>query len=664
MKTRTLGIALAGVATAALIGVTANGQTSRNAAVVTQVTVPATAENFRLVDNKAFGHELYYFKNSKAVVLISHKVGSKHIAAAADTIEKIAADYADQDVEVFLINSNPADSREAINADLKAIGLEGVRVLQDDTQLIGESLGISREAEALVIQPGKSFAVAYHGPIDNRFAGETPKANAKVKAAYVTDALDAIAGGNAVKASSAELKSPAIAFPNRARKAEFANISYSETVAPLIAENCAACHAENGIAPFALNSYEMVKGFAPMIREVIRTDRMPPYNADRHMGEYKDDMNLTAGEMQTLVHWIEAGAPRGSGPDILKAEVKPAPEWPLGEPDAIVTMPEYEIPATGIVDYQYPKVQNPLTEGRWLRASTVNVGDRQAVHHLLSTVGNYAVGAETTVYPEDTGVWIEPGADVSAQLHYTPYGKATTDISRVGMYFYPKGEEPKYIRRSAVVVNSGIEIPAGEARHKEVAYMTFPADATLYTVYPHAHYRGDSMQIFLQKPGGKEELILSLPKYDFNWQRGYDFAEPIQVKPGTKIITRYVYDNSVHNPANPDPTETVTWGEQSHEEMQFTSFSYRWNDETVENQTPQHQEALQASLMIGALDKNIDDKLQRAEIKGRMGQMLLAQFDKLDADTDGALSLEELKPVASMMNRGRRRAEADGVAPS
>ncbi len=663
MKTRTLSIALAGVAAAALIGVTANGQT-RSASVATQVSVPAQAENFRLVDNKAFGHELFYFKDSKAVVLISHKVGSAHIAAAADAIQKVAADYAAKGVEVFLLNSNPGDTREAINADLKANGLESLRVLQDDTQLIGESLGVTREAEAFVIQPSASWAIAYNGPIDNRFASKSPKSNAKVKSAYLANALDAIVAGQDVRVSTAELKSPEIAFPHRERAAEFANISYSDSIAPMIADNCAACHTEGGIAPFALNSYEMVKGFAPMIREVIRTDRMPPYNADRHLATYKDDMNLSATQMQTLVHWIEAGAPRGSGEDILKAAVKPAPEWALGEPDAIVTMPSYDIPATGIVDYQYPSVQNPLTEGRWLRASTVNVGDRQAVHHLLSTVGNYAVGAETTVYPEDTGVWIEPGADVSAQLHYTPYGKATTDVSRVGMYFYPKGEEPKYIRRSAVVINSGIEIPAGVARHKEVAYMTFPAEATLYTIYPHAHYRGESMQIFLQEPGGEEELVLSLPKYDFNWQRGYDFAEPVQVKPGTKIVTRYIYDNSEANPANPDPTETVTWGQQSHEEMQFTSFSYRWNDETVDNQQPQHEAALQSSMMIGALDKNIDDKLQKAEIKGRMGQMLLAQFDNLDKDADGALSLDELKPVAAMMRRGRRNAESDGVVPS
>src|SRR5690606_5164188 len=166
------------------------------------------------------------------------------------------------------------------------------------------------------------------------------------------------------------VKGAVIDFPGRSAKAkaEFAQISYSDTIAPLLEEKCVACHQQGGIAPFAFDSYEKVKGFSPMMREAVRTDRMPPFDADPHIGTFKDDKSLSSDEIKTLVRWIEAGAPRGSGPDRL-AEVKHvAPDWPLGEPDLIVDIPAYTVPAGGVVDYQYPTTPNPLKEGRWLKA--------------------------------------------------------------------------------------------------------------------------------------------------------------------------------------------------------------------------------------------------------------------------------------------------------
>jgi hypothetical protein len=371
-------------------------------------------------------------------------------------------------------------------------------------------------------------------------------------------------------------------------------------------------------------------------------------------------MNLADQDQKTLIHWIEAGAPRGEGSDPLKINAKPAPEWELGPPDLVLTLPAFKVPASGVVDYQNPTVKNPLTEGRWLRASQVKPSDRRAVHHLLSNgAGGYAVGAETTVFPADTGTWVEPGTTFRFQLHYTPYGKETTETTRVGLYFYPKDKPPEIMRRSAVIANAGIEIPPGEARHQETAYITFPENATLFTVFPHAHYRGENMAVSILEPGAKEEkLILSLPKYDFNWQRGYDFAQPIHVKAGSKLITRYEYDNSKNNPANPDPTITVRWGEQSWEEMQYTALGFRWDDETVSNRKDDYQKRLEASRSIGIMDTNIDGKVAKSEVRGRMGQMILANFDKLDTNKDGFLEDSELASVNQVINGRIREAQA------
>ena len=643
MQARTLKLALASVCAAAIAaaGVTAYAQIAGSNMVASAVKPADRADDFRLVDQNSKAHLLSYYKFAPAIVLVSHAVGSSDMNDAALSIRNLATSLKGTDAQLFLMNSTPGVTREAISADMKALNLD-LPVLIDDTQLVGESLGVSRVAQALVINP-KTWKVVYSGPTGT-------KLNA---------AVDALKSGQAVKASHVDMTTAALAFPNR-DKAAHAKISYEKEIAPILAKNCVACHSEGAIGPFAMDSYEKVKQWSGMIREAIRTDRMPPYNADPHVNAFAADMNLKAKDATTLIHWIEAGAPRGEGSDPLKINAKAAPEWELGTPDLIIELPEYAIPASGVVDYQNPEVKNPLTEGRWLRAATVKPSDRQAVHHLLSNgAGGYAVGAETTVYPQGTGTWVAPGQTFRFQMHYTPYGKATVEKTRVGLYFYPKDAPPEILRRSAVIANAGIEIPPNTARHEEVAYITFPEKATLFTVFPHAHYRGESMAVSIIKPGStKEELIISLPKYDFNWQRGYDFATPVKLEPGTKLVTRYTYDNSKNNPANPDPMIKVTWGEQSHEEMQYTALGFRWDDETVANRKDDYQKRLEESRSMGIMDKNIDDKVAKSEVRGRMAQMLLANWDKVDTDKDGYLVTSEMAQINGIINGRIREAQA------
>ena len=656
MKTRTLALAMASVAAAALVavGVSAYGQVAGANMTATQVKPADRADDFRLVDQNSNAHLLSYYKYAPAIVIVNHVNGSAQMKAAAPALKALQASFAGTENQLFLLNSTPDVTREAIQADMASLGLD-LPVLIDDTQLVGESLGMSRVGQALVIAP-KTWKVVYSGPLTGKLAGTTTKTDT----AYVTDAVKALTAGQTVKVSHVDMSTPLLAFPSREKKADFAKISYEKEVAPMLAKNCVACHTEGGIGPFAMDSYEKVKQWSGMMREAVRTDRMPPYNADPHVGKFTGDMNLSTQDQKTLIHWIEAGAPRGAGEDPLKLNAKPAPEWELGTPDMVIELPAYTVPASGVVDYQNPVVKNAMTEGRWLRAATVKPSDRAAVHHLLSNgVGGYAVGAETTVFPQKVGSWVAPGQDFKFQMHYTPYGKQTVEKTRVGLYFYPKDQPPEIMRRSAVVLNAGLVIPPGEARHQEVAYITFPEKATLYTVFPHAHYRGESMHVSLLKPGSdKEELIVSLPKYDFNWQRGYDFATPLKIEPGTKLITRYVYDNSKNNPANPDPTIEVKWGEQSWEEMQYTALGFRWDDETVTNRKDAYQTELENSRTLGMMDTNIDGKVAKTEVRGRMAQMLLANWDKVDLNKNGFIDGEEMTPINQMMTKRIKDAQA------
>ena len=606
-------------------------------------------DDFQLTDHTRLAHQLYYYGYAPAIVLMTRENGSALSRERSAELQKIAGAYQSQGVLFFLLDSNLSDTRAAAAAAAAKEGLS-LPILMDEQQLVGEQLGVKREGEVFVIDP-KTWTVAYRGPVPSTRA-----------------ALDAVLAGKPVARPRIDVaEGRTLSFPEQARAAAFARISYSKDIAPILQAKCVTCHLKGGIGPFAMDSYEVVKGFSPMIRETIRTRRMPPYFADPHIGTFKNNQGLTPAETKTIVHWVEAGAPRGEGPDPLLANAgRVASEWPdnLGKPDVVVDLPAFKVPASGLVEYQYMRVDNPFPQNTWLRAIAMKPGDRRVLHHVVSnhvpdatrpraeipggSVGSYTPGAQPQVMADNSGAPVPGGGKLNFQMHYTTMGAETTDHTQVG--FYVMKTPPKYIKRSAVIGDFALYIPAGEARHKEVAYMTFPADAYLYTLYPHAHYRGYHVELKARTPDGKDKMLLSLPKYDFNWQRDYDPVEPILVKAGTKLIATWVYDNSTHNPANPDPKRNVTWGEQTPDEMMYFRINYRWADETVEHVRNDLQEKLFGSSMLGALDDNIDGLVQPDELRGRMGAMIKSRFAEMDRDKNGGLDSSEL------MNGGGRRA--------
>jgi hypothetical protein len=603
--------------------------------------VPEKVGNFQLTDTTRLAHELYYFKYAPAIVVMSQSNGSKVSRESAAELAKIQAAYKDQGVLFYLMNSNVSQSREATAKEAKAQKF-AMPVLMDELQLVGEQLGVQRDGEVFVIEPKSGFKVAYHGPVS-----QTSKA------------IDAVLAGKAVANPRVEVKAgSAISFPERGKAAEHANISYSKDVAPIMQAKCVACHQEGGIAPFKFDSYEVVKSFAPMIAESVMSDRMPPYFADPHIGTFKNDHGLSAEQNKTLIHWLRAGAPRGSGPDILKEQAGKAPDWPveLGKPDLVLTLPAFDVPSKGTVEYQNMRVDNPFKQDTWLKAIAIRPGDRSVLHHVTSnhspdrgtapakipggSVGSYTPGAEPQIIADGAGAPVPAGGKLSFSMHYTTTGKAATDQTQIG--YYTLKQAPEFIKRSTVISDFALKIPKGEARHTEIAYLEFPADAYLYTLYPHAHYRGWSVELTQKNPDGSEKILLSLPKYDFNWQRDYDPVDPILIKGGTKLIARWIYDNSSHNAANPDSTINVTWGEQSWEEMMYFRVNYRWADETVSNVRNDLQAKLMDSRTIGALDNNADNKVQIDELTGTMASVK-TRFAALDLNKDGGLDKKELE---------------------
>jgi hypothetical protein len=534
-------------------------------------------DDFRLNDQNGLSHELYYLSDMKAVVLLAAGNDCAASRTAAKTLDALRARYQAQGVEFLAIDSNLKDTPESITKETKADGT-GLPVLTDELQLIGESLGFARNGEVLIVNP-QNWKVIYEGAAE------------KGGNHYAAAALDATLAGTPVKVSRTDTAGCDIVMPERARRSAHAQISYEKTIAPMLSTHCVACHREGGIAPWQMSSYDMVRGFSPMIREVLRTKRMPPWHADPHYGVFSNDRSLSAEETKTLVHWIEAGSPRGGGADPLTEVKKDWPVWALGAPDLVVNLPKFDVPATGVIPYQMWTVDNPLDHDVWVRAVDFLPGARSNLHHIIATIGgemapgdkrdntegslaDYVPGSEPLQIPPESGILLKKGAKFGFQAHYTVNGKPVTDGTQMGLYFMDK--PPQYRYRAAIMANPRIKIPANTKAYTNDAVYKFDREVLVYSLHPHAHFRGAAAEFVAQYPDGREEVLLNVPRYEFNWQTTYVLKTPIVLPAGTAVKYSMTYDNSTQNKANPDPNRVVPWGQQTWDEMLFGVIRFRY----------------------------------------------------------------------------------------
>ncbi len=600
-------------------------------------------DNFQLLDQHGKAHELYYHRDASAIVLMVHGIGCPVVRNSLADFAALSRQFARDNVRFFYLNSNAHDDREAIAREAQEWSID-IPVLSDQAQLIGPSLALTRTAEVLVIDPA-TWRVVFRGPLNNRVSYQRQQEAASEH--YASDAIDALLAGHAVPQTDRELQGCLINW------LEDDPVTYAEDIAPLLQRHCLACHSEGGIAPWAMSQYEIVRGFAPMLREVVRTGRMPPWFADPLHGEWREGQGLSALEKRQLVRWVEEGALQGEGRDPLQELTGASQAWRLGEPDLVVEIPAQEVPASGVIDIQYPVVPNPLDTPRWIVAAQVMPGDRKALHHMYAGIGTvdgssqtvrdsfivgWSPGLELGEMPAGTGVYLPADAAFLFEMHYTAYGKATVDRTRIGLYFAE--QPPQQPLRYGEVINQLIDIPANARDHIEQAYYDVTADMTLHTLVPHSHYRAYATRYSVRFPDGSREILLSVPAYDFNWQRSYSFATPRRIPAGSRIEYTTWFDNSRHNLANPDPGKRLFWGLQSEDEMVLGVFLYTLDGETVEQQTYQPRRDMIARQM-GFLDRNQDGLLERSEVPAAMQRMFYKLFFKGDQDADQKLSLRE-----------------------
>lgn len=554
-----------------------------NADVRTKGEGEATVSDFALIDHKGAFRQLYYYAKdpkTRAIVLFVQGNGCPLVRKQVPELKRLRDAYSTKGVVFWMVNANRQDSREEIAKEAAEFEID-LPILLDETQMVAKGLKVNRTAEAIVIEPN-TWRIRYRGAIDDRMSYETEKP--ETKHAYLKDALDALLADRRIKTEVTSAPGCLVTY------ARTEPVSYSETIAPMIKENCVRCHARGGIGPFAMSSYERVRGHAAMIREVLLTRRMPPWQADPHVGKFGNDFSISPEQTATLVQWIDAGAPRGKGVDPLDGYQPDLPEWKLGKPDYIIEIPEQSVAAEGIFDYRYVTVDVPNTEDMWLRATEILPGNTRVLHHIIATtimpgedrnrngksLTGYAPGMGPDLLPKGTGRLLKGGAQIVFQLHYTASGKAEKDRSRLGLYLAK--ELPQQELRSNVLIDYRFKIPAGASEFTTSKSRKFDKDALLYTMNPHMHLRGKWMRYIARYPDGTEEMLLNVPNYRFDWQRNYELAEPKRIPKGTEIIVEAAWDNSPMNLNNPDPTKEVGWGDQTFNEMFFASYRYTYPD--------------------------------------------------------------------------------------
>jgi hypothetical protein len=554
--------------------------------------------DFALLDHDGYFHHMAWYDNNKAIAFLVQGNGVAETERSLAAFAELKAKYEDQGIVFFMINPL-GEERAAVREQVAAWGVD-IPVLIDDVHAISENLGITHFGQAVVYNP-RSFRVMYSGPAD----------------ASLADALASVVADESISNASVAVNGREVTFPER----DPSSIRYSEHVAPVIAQNCADCHRDGGIAPFALDSHAMVQGWSPMIREVLMTKRMPPGQLDPHIGEFENHMTLAFEDERNILDWIAAGAQRDENvPDPLAQIEWPESVWILGEPDLIIEVPEQHIPATGVLDYINVVVPVDIDRERWVRASQYVPGDHRVLHHTLNFlippgsdprrggftatpdpnaayIQAYVPGASPHIEPPNTGGVLKPGSMLALQLHYTTFGQEAVDNSKIGIWFYDDDNIPTERMTgecACIFTPEWTNIPPYDPEFVQTKHITIPDDAYLHGFLPHMHFRGKYMKFDAHLPDGTVQPLINIAQYNYNWQMTYTPKEPIFVPAGTRVVATAAFDNSEQNPANPDPSRSVPWGLQSWDEMMFGQVYYKFVDQS------RYQENQQEGQLVGS----------------------------------------------------------------
>ncbi len=548
------------------------------------------------------------FRDRRAVVLVFLGMECPISNMMLPRLNAMAEAYRDRGVAFLGVNSNAQETAAQVAEHTRIHGL-CFPMLLDEGRAVADRFQVERMCEVLVIDA--AGRLRYRGAMDDQYGRGTRKQ--APAHCYLAEALDAILRGRAVAVPDTPVfgcliertKPGAVVRPiARARAVRVESVAagqaveaspsvgrvtYSAEIAPIVQNKCQACHRGGQAGPFSLLTYTQARRRASMIREVVDERWMPPWHADPRYGRFANDRSLSPRERSAMLAWIDQGAPEGDPRDLPPPRSFPE-GWTIGTPDAVLEMEEvYTVQAEGTLPYQHFTVRSGFTEDRWVQAAEVRPGDRSVVHHILVRItpqlksggeadasepyfAIYLVGDIPSVFPPGTARKVPAGADFYFEVHYTPIGLARPDRSAIGLIFAKTPPVHQVISKG--IKNDRFNISPGAKNHPVESKFIFAHDSHLLSLTPHMHLRGKDFRYTAVYPGGRTETLLFVPSYNFAWQSVYRLDEPKPMPRGTRIECVAHYDNSADNPANPDPSKTVHWGEQTGDEMMVGYIDY------------------------------------------------------------------------------------------
>lgn len=379
-------------------------------------------------------------------------------------------------------------------------------------------------------------------------------------------------------------------------------VTFSKHIAPIFYQRCVECHRSGEVAPMSLLSYKDARPWAKAIKEKVTTRAMPPWLADPAYGHFSNDRRLTDKEVETVVAWVNAGAPEG---DLKNLPPQPKFErgWIIGKSDVVLALKEdVDVPAEGVIPYKYYTVETNFTEDKWVQAAEIRPSNRAVVHHIIVStlepgsdetqngegrsfgrgavkLAGFAPGEQPKVYPAGSAKLIKAGSKLVFQMHYTPNGSPAKDRSYIGLIFAKQPVEKRAM--TGMAVNATFVIPAGDGNYEAHSSWEAKEDVRLVDLMPHMHLRGKDFKFTVVYPDGRKEVLLAVPKYDFNWQLVYRLEQPLLMPKGSRLECVAHFDNSANNKFNPDSTKPVRWGPQTWEEMMIGWFDYTLENENL-----------------------------------------------------------------------------------
>lgn len=499
----------------------------------------------------------------------------------APEMARLEKSLKEQEVTMLLVNAPPGQKNEEIAKFAADHQLTSTLVTDADGQL-SRALAATTTTEVFLLDATRTLI--YRGALNDQYGLGYAKDQASHH--YLRDAVAAMLRGEPADIAATSAPGCALDLPGKNTVASAA--TYHRDIARIMQANCVECHRSGGVGPFALDSYEAVIEHAGMIRKQVERGAMPPWFAAALEGQtytpWANDRSLAERDRADLLAWLASDRPKGDVAETPTPRRFPS-EWSIGKPDAIIVSPKpISVKAEGTMPYQHVTVTTDFLEDRWVRGYEILPKERQVVHHVIVTVfekgrkvrgggdegaegywAAYVPGNTKRVYSEGFARKLPAGATVSFQIHYTPNGKAVQDTMRMGLLFAK--EPPKYVVHTTSLPNPRLHIPAGASNHVEKAQRTLPTDVNAMAWMAHMHVRGKAFKFEAISPDQKTETLLDIPRYDFNWQLRYDYAMPRFLPRGTTVKITAIYDNSAANPANPDPTKDIRWGQQTYDEM-------------------------------------------------------------------------------------------------